>query len=129
MKYAVPLRCPNCGNAWTIDVVPDTLTEAVCSVCQYHISLAPDEVAPQISSRDDFESQLSALVTAAQTGGIDADEIVRLLRDELEFVAELTHGGHQFYVQLIDLGIQTGEVLSRPLRDRRDFLQARSMNG
>ena len=129
MKHSLSLRCPNCGTAWTIDATLDTPADVVCPVCQYHISLAQDDVAPQIDSRDEFESQLSALVTAAHAGGIDSEEIVRLLRDELEFTAELTHSGHQFSVQLIDLGPQPGEVLSRPLRDRRDILQTRSVNG
>jgi len=66
---------------------------------------------------------------AAHTGGIDAEELVQLLRGELEFAAELTHSGHHFCVQLIDLGVQPGEVLSRPLRDRREMLQTHSVNG
>jgi hypothetical protein len=79
-------------------------------------------------STDDLETQLRALVMSARAGGLDAEAIVRVLRDELEFAAEMGHAGRRFSVQLIDLGPQEGEILNRPVRDRREILQNRSVS-
>lgn len=121
------LRCANCGTEWSPDATRSGADAATCPVCSYTAEV--HALVPDIHSREDFEQQLSALVTAAWAGGIDTEQIVHLLRNELAFAAELAHAGHQFSVQLVDLGLQTGEMAVRPLRDRRDMLQSRSVNG
>jgi hypothetical protein len=67
-------------------------------------------------------------MTSARASGLDTEAIVHALRDELEFAAEMGHAGRRFSVQLIDLGPQEGEILNRPVRDRREILQNRSVN-
>jgi len=79
-------------------------------------------------SISDLEIQLRALITTARSSGLDSAVIVNTLRDELEFAAEMGHAGRRFSVQLIDLGPQGGELLHRPLHDRREILQTRSVN-
>jgi len=79
-------------------------------------------------STGDLETQLRALMTSARASGLDSEAIVHALRDELEFAAEMGYAGRRFCVQLIDLGPQGGEILNRPLRDRRESLQTRSVN-
>lgn len=79
-------------------------------------------------SADDLSSQLGALITSARASGLSAATIVQALRDELEFAAEMAQAGRHFCVQLIDLGPQESNILQRPLRDRREILQTRSVN-
>jgi hypothetical protein len=92
------------------------------------VELAGGAAAPGVSSADELAELLSALITGARQGGLDADVIVQTLRDELEFAAEMAHTGRHFCVQLIDLGPQESNILQRPVRDRREVLQTRSVN-
>ena len=79
-------------------------------------------------SVDELSTQLGALIASARASGLDADIIVQALRDELEFAAEMAHAGRHFCVQLIDLGPQENNILQRPVHDRREILQTRSVN-
>lgn len=125
MQYM--LRCANCGTEWVPSALQNGADAASCPVCHYTAEV--HALVPDIRSREDFEQQLSALVTAAWSGGVESEQILHMLRDELAFAAELANAGHQFSVQLIDLGVQTGEMAVRPIRDRREMLQSRSVNG
>ena len=125
MEYK--LRCANCGTEWSPDATRAGADASACPVCHYTSEV--HALVPSIESREEFERQLSELVSAAWASGIDSEQIVHLLRDELAFAAEMAHSGHQFTIQLIDLGVQTGEMAVRPIRDRRDMLQTRSVNG
>jgi hypothetical protein len=82
----------------------------------------------RLVSISDLETRLRALVTSARASGLASEAIVQALRDELAFAAEMGHAGRRFSVQLIDLGPQGGEILRRPVRDRRESLQTRSVN-
>ena len=126
------VRCTNCGTEWTLEAHSIHLggapaPEPTCPVC--HLPLSTGEASPlRIASTDDLETQLRALITSARASGLDTEVIVHTLRDELEFAAEMGHVGRRFSVQLIDLGPQEGEILNRPVRDRRESLQNRSVN-
>src|SRR5689334_6914570 len=126
------VRCTNCGTEWALEARPNHLggfpvSKPACPVCQ--LPLSSGETSPlRLVSTDDLETQLRALMTSARASGLDAEAIVHVLRDELEFAAEMGHAGRRFSVQLIDLGPQEGEILNRPVRDRREILQNRSVN-
>jgi hypothetical protein len=74
------------------------------------------------------QTELDALISCARASGLAVETIVRALRDELGFAAEMGRLGHRFCVQLIDLGPPEGLILHRPVRDRREILQSRSVN-
>jgi hypothetical protein len=126
------MRCPNCGteftpagplefnsqhDAWGYD----------CPVCQYHVP--PSALTEQVPSMTlgEFETELRALLARARTGGLSDEELVPVLRDELEFVAELAHPGRRVSAQIIDLGSQFTEITGAALPDRRDALRTRAI--
>ncbi|MBK9712450.1 MAG: hypothetical protein IPO81_14210 [Kouleothrix sp.] len=116
------VRCTNCGTKWT-----PKAGVAACPVCQLPMSKG-EAALKRAMSADDLSSQLGALITSARASGLSAATIVQALRDELEFAAEMAQAGRHFCVQLIDLGPQESNILQRPLRDRREILQTRSVN-
>jgi hypothetical protein len=132
MTQQSTVRCTNCGTEWALEARPlhlddASVSEPTCPVCQ--LPLSTGETSPlRLVSTDDLETQLRALMTSARASGLDPEAIVRALRDELEFAAEMGYAGRRFSVQLIDLGPQEGEILNRPVRDRRESLQTRSVN-
>lgn len=126
------IRCENCGTEWAVEEHVYTADEVaaledVCPVCHFRVaSVAMPALAAMQSTRD-LELRLSALISEARTSGLDDASIVDTLRDELEFIAELAHAGRNLSVQIIDLGPQDSDLAQRPLRDRRDILQTRSV--
>ncbi len=128
MPQSQATRCTNCGTVWTpAEQQAEQNSAEACPVCGL-VELAGGAAAPGVSSADELAELLSALITGARQGGLDADVIVQTLRDELEFAAEMAHTGRHFCVQLIDLGPQESNILQRPVRDRREVLQTRSVN-
>lgn len=119
------LQCANCGTTWSAlaNMTADGVA-TFCPVC--HLPITGDEfdVTP-VESINELKVRLDALVRGARTGGVDTDAIVRALRDELMFAAEMSNTGRQFTVQLIDLGPQEIDIVQRPLRDRRAFVSGR----
>ena len=132
MTQQSTVRCTNCGTEWALEARPRHLggasvSEPTCPVC--HLPVSTDETALlRFVSTDDLETQLRALMSSARASGLGAEVIVHVLRDELEFAAEMGQAGRRFSVQLIDLGPQQGEILNRPVRDRREILQHRSVS-
>jgi hypothetical protein len=126
------VRCTNCGMEWTpeartTDPGLARISAAACPVCHLLLS-APDSSPMRLLSSSDLETELDALISRARASGLAAETIVNALRGELEFAAEMAHLGHRFCVQLIDLGPPEGLILHRPVRDRREILQTRSVN-
>ncbi len=121
-------RCTNCGTVWTpAELQAEQALARSCPVCG--MSEAGGETnSLGVSSAGELADQLGALINSARQGGLPADVIVQALRDELEFAAEMAHAGRHFCVQLIDLGPQESDILQRPVRDRREVLQTRSVN-
>lgn len=128
MPQSRAIQCTNCGTTWAAAERPlEPGGAEVCPVCQ--LAVSPGEAsARRVSSVSDLVSQLGALIGSARAGGVDDELIVQALRDELEFAAEMAHAGRHFCVQLIDLGPQAGDILQRPVHDRREMLQTRSVN-
>ncbi len=125
MRAQPSIRCVNCGTA--LEAPPEGAAGVICPVCQFMNDLrAPAVLA---LTHDSFEAQLGDLISQARASGLRADEIVRVLRDELEFAAELASGGRQLTVQIIDLGPLDADLLRRPVRDRTSMLRGRAVGG
>lgn len=126
------VRCTNCGTSWTLEATDASGVRAdsapVCPVCHLPLSLGASAVGLQVSSIGELEAQLDALVNSARASGLDDESIVRALREELAFAAEMGNAGRRFSVALIDLGPQESKVRERPARDRREILQSRSVS-
>lgn len=124
MLEPLPMRCVNCGTM----LEPPALSGAadvICPVCNYHMASDAQSAAAHALTAAELETQLGALVVEARESGVPSEEIVRVLRDELEFAAELAHAGRRLTVQIIDLGPQEGQGLARPVRDRSSVLRGR----
>lgn len=125
MREQPSIRCLNCGTA--LEAPPEGAAGVICPVCQYLNDLqAPAVLA---LTADSFEARLGDLIGQARSSGLAPDEIVRVLRDELEFAAELASTGRHLTVQIIDLGPLDAEALRRPTRDRTSILRGRAVGG
>lgn len=111
MRDQRSLRCANCGTLLDLPVGAN-LVGVLCPVCQFFngFSTAAEETT---LTYETLEARLSDLITRGRASGIPLDDIVRLLRDELEFTAELAHSGRDLCVQIVDLGPRTGEPIRR----------------
>lgn len=122
--------CTNCGTDWTVENTTESQTqaaEASCPVC--HLPIPISYVPPtRALSVSDLEAQLGDLIADARASGLESEAILHALLNELQFAAEMDHVGHHFNVQLIDLGPDQSHVHQRPIRDRRELLQSRSVN-
>jgi hypothetical protein len=116
------VQCSNCGAMIEIPLIGvDTVH---CPVCQYVFELrAPSQIHE--FTPEALETSLSNLMAQARASGLDRDEIVRVLRDELEFAAELAHTGRNMTVQIIDLGPLESHAARPPIRDRTTILRGR----
>ncbi len=122
MVEQLSILCANCGTSMDL---PEGASDAViCPVCQFVNELG---AAPQLASftPDALEAQLGSLIDQARTSGLELDEIVRVLRDELEFTAELASSGRNLSVQIIDLGPLETQLPQRLMRDRSIVLRGR----
>lgn len=125
--------CHHCGTTFPIAdrsaAAEDAeFISATCPVCGSPISVDTPPSQRQMTVSD-LEGQLSALINCARAAGVDDVAIVHALSSELEFAAEMHHLGHQFTVQLVDLGLHQLDLQYRPTQDRREILQTRSVNG
>lgn len=118
------LRCVNCGSS--LGMPPAGATVVRCPVCQLDNPLF---VAPPSSplTAELLARGLEALVTRARASGVSGETIVSVLRDELEFAAELANGGRQLHIQILDLGPAEGRPAGPPIRDRTTVLRGRSV--
>jgi len=118
------LRCANCGTPLE---PPDAGAPGVtCPVCQFFNPLRTCSPSPDLTIAT-FEMRLSDLVSQARASDLSLDSIVEVLRDELEFAAELASGGRDLYVQIIDLGPRVGQPLRRISRNDSILLRGRSV--
>jgi uncharacterized Zn finger protein (UPF0148 family) len=122
MRELSSLRCENCGTALERPVTGSG--PIVCPVCQFVNEVGAVAQTMPLTP-DDLEEQLGALIDHARTSGMELEEIVRVLRDELEFTAELASNGRNLSVQIIDLGPLESQGLRRPVRDRSAVLRGR----
>lgn len=122
------LRCPNCGatsrseDAPTSDARDRRGATTRCPVCEFEFA---SQVKDRLISVDDFGSNVNALIERARSSGVPADDIVRVLRDELAFSAEMANRGRRLCVEIIDLGPQNDDVLHPAENDGREALASR----
>jgi hypothetical protein len=121
--YEREVVCDNCGTS--LSFPDDTTVVVTCPICQLPYQSGAVQGAPLLTM-DTFELQLGALLTQARRDGLPPDEIMRVLREELAFTAELAHSGHHFLVQLVDLGPQELDDLL-PTRTRGRLLRTRTV--
>jgi hypothetical protein len=107
--------CLNCGTP--LDHSSPDAKALVCPVCHFVNQLQPTPASHTLTS-DALEAQLELLIGKARTGGLELDEIVRILRDELEFTAELASNGRNLPVQIIDLGPLEAQGMQTPSPQR-----------
>lgn len=121
------LRCPNCGTTFQPeDSLPsDPRSPRAmayrCPICQYEIVAMRERTI----SVEALGADVSSLVERARVSGISADEIVRILRDELAFMAEMANQGRRLCVEIIDLGPHDNEVPAPRNDNGRELLTHR----
>lgn len=118
------VTCPNCGTPFQATSATRTGRDEAyrCPVCQMRFTPSTAGRRHRMASTEDFEASLSSLVELARASGLDTDQILKVLRGELAFAAELAHRGRHLCVQIIDLG-PLGEPDSDPFpHDGREVL-------
>src|SRR6476660_4277114 len=101
-KLEASVRCGNCGTVWTPDE-PLLFGSAqgewgyTCPVCQYHVTVGESAASSPMTVAD-FQARLGTLLAEARAGGLASDELVPILRDELEFEAELAQHGRRILI-------------------------------
>lgn len=124
MSGRLVLRCINCGSL--LGTAPEHATAVRCPVCQLEnpiFAAAGDSaITLELLARG-----VEALVAQARASGVNAESIVGVLRDELQFAAELAHTGRQLHVQILDLGPAEGQFAAPPIRDRTAVLRGRAV--
>jgi hypothetical protein len=108
-----------------LEAPDDDVLGVTCPVCQFFNVLSALPPEPDLTL-DTLETQLDHLLAHARTSGIPLDVIVRALRDELEFAAELASSNRNLCVQIIDLGPRVGTPLRRSSRDDSPLLRGRT---
>ena len=102
-------RCPNCGAPFLADdeappdAVDDRAASRRCPTCELVFTPNASGRPPSV---EDLEGSISVLINKARQGGVPADEIVQILREELAFMAEYARRARRLSVQIIDLGPQ-----------------------
>jgi phage FluMu protein Com len=120
------LHCANCGTV--LEAPGEGEIGVTCPVCQFfNVARAPSP-EPAITI-ETLETRLGDLVSQARASGLPLESIVHLLRDELEFAAELASSGRDLCVQIIDLGPRMGQPLRRSSRDDSMLLRRRAAGG
>lgn len=126
MYSSIPLRCANCGTL--LDPFGQSSLGVTCPVCQFLNTFSPSQSQPSLT-RELFEAQLGDLVALARASGLAPDTVVQVLRDELEFAAELANHGRDLCVQIVDLGPQVREPARRTGGDNSVLLRGRTAGG
>lgn len=130
------LNCPNCGTKFNEAATATSssrvatnweVSTMICAVCHYDLTETATKELTQPQSSAELENLVHDLLLGARTSGVDPAEIVQVLRDELEFAAELAGTGRRFSVQVIDLGPeeQSGGI-QLALNNNRDLINSRS---
>lgn len=117
------IHCANCGTSLTLGAADGP--GVTCPVC--HFTNSPDIRSTEHGlTLDAFEARLGALHNEARASGLLPDDIVHVLRDELEFAAELANRGRDLCVQIVDLGPRRGEPVRRTGGDSSPLLRGRT---
>ena len=124
-KHYLKLFCPNCGSKFEEAESPRVAIgnlgkEYVCPVCEFSPVFARKGLVPGPTELVDFEQSIRQLLIKARAGGLANNDIIEVLKNELEFAAETSETGHSFLVQLIDLGSPEKTGNPDPIPERRD---------
>jgi phage FluMu protein Com len=122
MSNSLSLCCANCGTQ--LEAPAQGALGVTCPVCHFFNTFSPGYSEPKLT-REVFEARLGELVATARVGTLSADVIVEVLRDELEFAAELANRGRDLCVQIVDLGPRVGEPVRRTSGDNSVLLRGR----
>lgn len=131
-RQPLSLKCPNCGQEFAVSSEPTETAGArqpgdYCPVCRYLI-VPPASVEPaQVQDLAGIQTQIDLLLRTARASGVPSSDIVELLREELQFEAELAQTGRHMVVQIIDLGPRA-MTATRPGVDPYDIPNTRSAN-
>ena len=126
MRDSSSLRCANCGTP--LDPPDKGAPGVTCPICQLFNALSVPDLELTLTL-ESLEARLGDLVAQARTSGLPLDSIVHMLRDELEFAAELASSNRDLCVQIIDLGPRKGQPLRRSSRDESMMLRGRTAGG
>ncbi len=125
------LSCSNCGfvlesenPGWSVgqSLSPDF----ICPVCEFQPGKEGATGLEAAGSINGLEKSLTQVLIQARESGLSPQEILAVLKKELEFEAELASPGHTFMVQVIDLGVQENWVEPEPIRESREILNQAS---
>lgn len=122
MRNSSFLSCANCGTR--LDIPMQGALGVTCPVCHFFNAFSPTYIEAHLT-RESLETQLGELVGLARASNIAPDVIVQVLRDELEFAAELANRGRDLCVQIVDLGPRVGEPVRRTNGDNSTLLRGR----
>jgi hypothetical protein len=122
MRSSSSLGCANCGTR--LDPPAQGELGVTCPVCNFFNAFSPTYIEPHLT-REALETQLGELVSLARASDLSADVIVQVLRDELEFAAELANRGRDLCVQIVDLGPRVGDPVRRTNGDDSTLLRGR----
>ncbi|MFN8471783.1 MAG: hypothetical protein U0822_06275 [Anaerolineae bacterium] len=130
-RQPLSLKCPNCGHEFTVSPESAETTNArqpgySCPVCQYLVVPASPAEPAEVPGLADIQAQIDLLLRTARANGVPSSDIVELLRDELQFEAELAQAGRHMVVQIIDLGPR--ETMATPGADPHSIPNMRSAN-
>ncbi|NTU84024.1 MAG: hypothetical protein HGA45_32410 [Chloroflexales bacterium] len=126
MRDQSSLRCANCGTP--LEPPGKGASRVICPVCHFFNTLGAPSSKPELTL-EMLETQLGDLIAQARASDLPLDAIVHVLRDELEFAAELASSGRDLCVQIIDLGPRVGQPLRRSSRDDSLLLRGRTAGG
>ncbi|NWJ45718.1 MAG: hypothetical protein HXX08_07555 [Chloroflexi bacterium] len=123
-------ECSNCGNElmWTESHTSKAFVYS-CSVCHYEEVATVSPTASQKSlTTAEMANQLKNLLKRAHADHIESEEIINILRAEIEFEAEMGHLGRRVLVQIIDLGFQETNTEITNDRNSRETLHNHGTN-
>lgn len=127
------LFCTNCGSQFQASDSPRVTTgklgnEYVCPVCEFFPVWAKEIQVSSPTAMADFEHSIRQTLIEAKAGGLPANDIIAVLKNELLYAAESGGTGHAFLVQVIDLGSPTNSNTAFPIPESRDSHQTESNN-
>src|SRR5438045_8263068 len=95
------LKCTNCGNIFRPSqaALEEPLKEFICPVCNSHEGrVVTEQNLHKTLPPYNLEKRLGLMLRKALTEGYLPEEVMAVLKKELEFQAELSQVGHNFLI-------------------------------
>lgn len=123
-------RCSNCGNELKLaNESPSTLEPLyICPVCHFQEVTTGAARPHKAITLAELATQLKNFLNRARADGVESEEIINILRAEIEFEAEMGHLGRRVMVQIIDLGFQESPSVSTAESNSRGTLHNHGNN-